>query len=1122
MSLSNTAETLLPENQSPDVLRKFRLAIKRVAHEHGNNGEAALTEEELVEMIRAWEPQRDIICLYVRWARQLRRNFNLDSIATLLCLSRQCGYTPINFLKKVKTLYVQRNHKSVFGVTFHFEIPNRQDIDRDRLNKEFLGLSVTLSLLQEQVTSTAGILGKTGMRQTKPRTAYAMGIPIESDIGSQKTTVVGHPTIEFHTKNGLLNRIWKSINHRWLALFLTEHIFRETIGPSWSYQNALVFSFQMMAPCGPCRYDFLAPLVGYCLKFPTQESISLNGDRLQSIWNDPSKFANYGNSILCQFSAEEKAREIAASFEDLQCEIPVKSKKISYNRDCPWQRRWSMLRAYIFHFWLDSTNNGDVKVSVTKRLTTVHPKRRKRKFHAVDLSLRKQPQQPVPFQADESLKAANQAPDLASPCSGTTDFRSITSSRRRLQKDPPPNKAVEVTVLAPTPAPDMDIQSFPNIDWTDLRLIARRDLDCKVRSYLLIHRSDGIDILSMLSLFEVYSADHLRDRMHCRVSGCSTYYPIEMTGPVVLNIGSDADCFIDRVSKSYHVAREPSTIFQQHLPKLPSMESIRILCEAIVCHGVVDTKRAPGQYRVNIGNGGQNWQNGAPCKLHGLEFQKGLEKNENVNASQVIRTIGRITEFTWNVMCSLQSEAGDHPIAPDVYRKRLYASHLNEYLGMDDKVGFEDLTLVVSVLHPEKHNVQPHKDTMNDSLAGYTRTSAFNMVMICGNDETPIIIHFQLICNFRKVIGQYVIPFHRYLTAVTGHARQYIAKWHKSMEDIFVGKTADIPTVSARWLFFLDDSLKYETVTISHEEKHKQSLKGDYILSEVGTSRTLSFSMFINAITKLQPYLKFDQTIELAFACSYLSNPFWFDWTMSTIIKRLEDSHDAYELGLHPFYDWTETTMHIFGSWQGGPYNRWSPCGGKETVLQLFGADPNSTPTDRIQGEIRLSGVVSILFSHVKWINTLSETANDSDVGVPMTILEAQYNTVVREIGNIVSCQFGHFRLGVMTTILSGCGLLKEGKHLRSLMYPVKGTASYKHLSHPDADYMSNQRARALVSNEENVSVSNDGNGFVAEQHHDVFMMYLSGELGFSDYCRDEIECILCDLVAHYRLLLPP
>jgi len=42
-------------------------------------------------LIRTWEPQQDIFCLYVRWwARQLRRhNFNLDSVATLFCLSNQ-------------------------------------------------------------------------------------------------------------------------------------------------------------------------------------------------------------------------------------------------------------------------------------------------------------------------------------------------------------------------------------------------------------------------------------------------------------------------------------------------------------------------------------------------------------------------------------------------------------------------------------------------------------------------------------------------------------------------------------------------------------------------------------------------------------------------------------------------------------------------------------------------------------------------------------------------------------------------------------------------------------------------------------------------------------------------
>lgn len=68
----------------------------------------------------------------------------------------------------------------------------------------------------------------------------------------------------------------------------------------------------------------------------------------------------------------------------------------------------------------------------------------------------------------------------------------------------------------------------------------------------------------------------------------------------------------------------------------------------------------------------QQWtklQNGAPCKLLGLEFRKELENNVNMNAPQVMHTIGWIAEFTWNVMCSLQSEAGDHPIAPDVCRK---------------------------------------------------------------------------------------------------------------------------------------------------------------------------------------------------------------------------------------------------------------------------------------------------------------------------------------------------------------------------------------------------------------------------------------------------------------------
>ena len=51
------------------------------------------------------------------------------------------------------TVHSKEQCKSAYGgVTFHFDIPNRNDLDRERLNKEFLGLSVTHAFLQEQIT----------------------------------------------------------------------------------------------------------------------------------------------------------------------------------------------------------------------------------------------------------------------------------------------------------------------------------------------------------------------------------------------------------------------------------------------------------------------------------------------------------------------------------------------------------------------------------------------------------------------------------------------------------------------------------------------------------------------------------------------------------------------------------------------------------------------------------------------------------------------------------------------------------------------------------------------------------------------------------------------------------
>ena len=383
------------DQHSQELLKKINLAVKHVANEESST----LTEDEIIHLIRVWEPQRDILCLYVRWARQLRRNFNLDSIATLLCLSRQCGYTPVDFLCKVKTLSILKNDKSCFGVFFQFDIPNRKDLNREHLNKEFIGLSVTLALLQEQVNHSSSILGKTGMRQSSssPRVANPVHIAMDKE---HSTNVISHPMVEFHTQPSLMNRIWLSLNHRWLALYILEHLFRE-VHATWSYQESLVYSFQSMAPCGPGRFEFLSPLVGYCLRFHSEEAINSQRQRLREIWNDPSSFFPYGQTCHGQFSAEAQTRIISACFQDLHSEIPTACKKqISYNRDASWTRRWTMLRAYIFHFWLDSTANNNIKLIVTnnKCASTGRSKRKCADKHEKELvTTQKLPSIPSPI-----------------------------------------------------------------------------------------------------------------------------------------------------------------------------------------------------------------------------------------------------------------------------------------------------------------------------------------------------------------------------------------------------------------------------------------------------------------------------------------------------------------------------------------------------------------------------------------------------------------------------------------------------------------------------------------------------------------------------------------------------
>jgi hypothetical protein len=81
-------------NVSDMFLQEQTTLIKNynLCHQRLNNDTEPDLEQILGIVSDWWAPKTDLICLYVRWAKKLRSNFHLDSIATLLTLSKQCDY----------------------------------------------------------------------------------------------------------------------------------------------------------------------------------------------------------------------------------------------------------------------------------------------------------------------------------------------------------------------------------------------------------------------------------------------------------------------------------------------------------------------------------------------------------------------------------------------------------------------------------------------------------------------------------------------------------------------------------------------------------------------------------------------------------------------------------------------------------------------------------------------------------------------------------------------------------------------------------------------------------------------------------------------------------------------
>jgi hypothetical protein len=171
----------------------------------------------------------------------------------------------------------------------------------------------------------------------------------------------------------------------------------------------------------------------------------------------------------------------------------------------------------------------------------------------------------------------------------------------------------------------------------------------------------------------------------------------------------------------------------------------------------------------------------------------------------------------------------------------------------------------------------------------------------------------------------------------------------------------------------------------------------------------------------------------------------------------------------HPFYDWEKLTKQTFGTYQGGPYSRYS-CGGMDHA-SIFGLKLEGGEW-RTSGKQKLEDVIGILYQLVCWVNSLEEKED-----VPIQDVQERFQRCREDMKQICSCEFGYFRMGVFLTIVSGSGMLESGRHLLQLVYPVAGTASYNHLQKPNIDCLRIDQMKALE-----IFVNNPEAGYRTEE----------------------------------------
>ena len=254
------------------------------------------------------------------------------------------------------------------------------------------------------------------------------------------------------------------------------------------------------------------------------------------------------------------------------------------------------------------------------------------------------------------------------------------------------------------------------------------------------------------------------------------------------------------------------------------------------------------------------------------------------------------------------------------------------------------------------------------------------------------------------------------------------------------------------------------------------SIERDLLLLPTGVSRSLSLSMVIDYIYKLREHWCADQVVEFCFIVSFHNSQL-------LICECLQEMNAT---GIHPYYEWRETTMRLFGTFQGGKFPRFST--GSNNLLDIF---PGKATRDTSK---RLKDVVESLFEWIDFIDSYHGKEEAKDIPYLTILAKMQkITTNVSLAADSTEIEFGLFRLSIFTTLICTLGIVKPGRHLHQVIIPIDGSSATKHLINP------------------NPSDSNNGDVHIQKGDYDHAMETISSEMGWHEYNRSKVEIHLCE-----------